>query len=94
MPVADHPIHESTRLVAGAKYGCWNKPRKRGYWVKDGWSVTRLSRLAAKVIGKFRLPGWAGGLFTQRAKYHVDPLTKHCCYDQRANDPRCLECLK
>lgn len=37
-PVEDHPVHERTRQAAGAKNGCWNKPRpdpSGGYWAPN-----------------------------------------------------------
>lgn len=35
MPVADHPVHPSTRIGADFRYGCWNRERKPGYWAPD-----------------------------------------------------------
>lgn len=37
MPVVDTPVHEKVREKEGAKYGCWNKPRREqlGYYVPE-----------------------------------------------------------
>lgn len=33
MPVADHPVHPSTRVGADHRYGCWNRePFANGYF--------------------------------------------------------------
>lgn len=38
MPVADHPVHESTKREDN-RPSCWNarKPTRPGYWAQDGW---------------------------------------------------------
>ena len=39
MPVDDHPVHESTKIDADFRYGCWNVPlRAEGYFAHP-WSV-------------------------------------------------------
>lgn len=43
MPVADHPVHESTKREDN-RPSCWNnrQPPRHGYQAKDGWD-TRLN---------------------------------------------------
>ena len=41
MPVADHPVHPSTRVGADHRYGCWNRePFKDGY-IGSPWATAR-----------------------------------------------------
>lgn len=36
MPVEDHDVHPMTRIKAGWKYGCYDKPRTQvGYYAPD-----------------------------------------------------------
>ena len=36
MPVDDHPIHPSTQIDAGKRYGCWNhRPFASGYYAPN-----------------------------------------------------------
>lgn len=60
-------------------YGCHNKPRAEGYYVKTGQAVVGVE--SPRVV-------------VQYAEYHADTSSRECRYDQRANDPKCAGCRK
>jgi hypothetical protein len=36
MPVEDHAVHESVKIAADKRYGCWGKGKQSvGYYAKD-----------------------------------------------------------
>lgn len=59
------------------KYGCHNKPREDGYWVRDGCEQTLDN---------------AGVVEVQRLRWHADTMSRECRYDERSRDLRCEGC--
>ena len=76
MPVDDHPVHPSTKIGQGHRYGCWNLPRTRKpYMVKDGHAPTK----------------WPSETMQRWTKIE-DTGSIECRYDLAVSDPHCSGC--
>lgn len=77
MPVIDHPIHPSTQHGPDARWGCWNRPRRRDpMLMKDG-------HLAASPDGLETVQRW---------RIVPDFGSLECRNDVSLTDPRCTDC--
>lgn len=76
MPVLDHEVHDSVIQKEDAKYGCWNKERKReDLLVKNGWLFNHLFTEGKQ-------------LFTEIEDFG----SLECRYDKSLLDNKCKGC--
>ena len=79
MPVIDHEVHPSTRILADHRYGCWNREEYAGgYYAPDGLDDVK------------DIDGFKDARI--RLKYIPNVLSKDCRYGMSVTDPSCSGC--
>lgn len=78
MPVLEHEVHDKTKELAGARYGCHNrKPYADGYRAPNRYQTSDGYQAVYKLEAKF-IP-------------HV--MSRECRYDMSLTDWKCYECI-